>query len=276
MEIRFEHSPKEVSKMNTKELREAFLMKKLMKEDEITYIYSHYDRLITGGVKPVYKAVELVNHPELRAEYFLERREIGIINVGGNGTVIADGQTFELAKQSCLYLSKGTKEVAFKSNDVNSPALFFLLSSPAHATSENRLMHKEEASPVALGSQETANKRTVYKYIHLDGIRSCQLVMGLTVLEKGSVWNSIPPHTHTRRTEVYFYFDVPEDQRVFHYMGEPEETRHIVMKDHEAVVSPPWSIHCGSGTSNYGFIWGMAGENQVYSDMDAVAVIDMK
>jgi 4-deoxy-L-threo-5-hexosulose-uronate ketol-isomerase len=173
-------------------------------------------------------------------------------------------------------LGKGTKEVVFNSADANSPALFFLLSSPAHANYENRVMHKEEASPVALGSQETANKRTVYKYIHLDGIRSCQLVMGLTVLEKGSVWNSIPPHTHTRRTEVYFYFDVPEDQRVFHYMGEPEETRHIVMKDHEAVVSPPWSIHCGSGTSNYGFIWGMAGENQVYSDMDAVAVIDMK
>lgn len=276
MEIRFEHSPREVSKMNTKELREAFLMEKLMKEDEITYIYTHYDRLITGGVKPVHKSVELINHPELRAEYFLERREIGIINVGGSGTVIADGQTFELAKQSCLYLGKGTKEVTFKSDDTNNPALFFLLSSPAHATYKNRVMHKEEASPVVLGSQETANKRTVYKYIHLDGIRSCQLVMGLTVLEKGSVWNSIPPHTHTRRTEVYFYFDVPEDQRVFHYMGEPEETRHIVMKDHEAVVSPPWSIHCGSGTSNYGFIWGMAGENQVYSDMDAVAVIDMK
>lgn len=276
MEIRFEHSPKEVGKMNTKELREAFLMKKLMKEDEITYIYTHYDRLVTGGVKPVHKTIELINHAELRAEYFLERREIGIINVGGNGTVIADGQTFELAKQSCLYLGKGTKEVTFKSDDATNPALFFLLSSTAHATYENRVMHKEEASPVALGSQETANKRTVYKYVHLDGIRSCQLVMGLTVLEKGSVWNSIPPHTHTRRTEVYFYFDVPENQRVFHYMGEPEETRHIVMKDHEAVVSPPWSIHCGSGTSNYGFIWGMAGENQVYSDMDAVAVIDMK
>lgn len=276
MEIRFEHSPKEVSKMNTKELREAFLMKKLMKEDEITYIYSHYDRLITGGVKPLTKEVALINHPELRAEYFLERRELGIINVGGEGSVTADGTTFELSKQSCLYLGKGTKSVTFKSKDANNPADFFLLSSPAHMTYENRLMHKEEASPVDLGAMETSNKRTVYKYIHLDGIRSCQLVMGLTVLEKGSVWNSIPPHTHTRRTEVYFYFDVAEEQRVFHYMGEPEETRHIVMKNHEAVVSPPWSIHCGSGTSNYGFIWAMAGENQVYSDMDAVAVTEMK
>lgn len=276
MEIRFEHSPGEVSRMNTAELRKAFLMEDLMKAEEISLVYSHYDRLITGGVRPVYQTITLDNHPELRAEYFLERRELGIINVGGNGIVTADGTTYELAKQSCLYLGKGTKEVTFQSEDTANPASFFLLSSPAHATYENRLMHKEEAAPVNLGSQDTANKRTVYKYIHLEGIRSCQLVMGLTVLEKGSVWNSIPPHTHTRRTEVYFYFDLADDQRLFHYMGQPEETRHIVMKNQEAVVSPPWSIHCGSGTSSYGFIWAMAGENQVYSDMDAVAVTDMK
>lgn len=276
MKIRFEHSPKEVSKMNTKELRDAFLMKNLMKEDELTYIYSHYDRLITGGVQPVNKSIELENHTELKAEYFLERRELGIINVGGEGTVTADGEKYELPKQSCLYLGKGTKDVSFKSKDPANPALFFLLSSPAHQTYENRLMLKEEASPVDLGSLETANKRTVFKYIHLEGIRSCQLVMGLTVLAEGSVWNSIPPHTHTRRTEVYFYFDIPEGQRLFHFMGEPEETRHIVMNNNEAVISPPWSIHCGSGTSNYGFIWGMAGENQVYSDMDVVQVGELK
>lgn len=276
MEIRFEHSPKEVGKMNTTELRDAFLMQQLIKDDELTYIYSHYDRLITGGVKPVSKAIALDNHPELKAEFFLERRELGIINVGGEGWVTADGQTYELHKQSCLYLGKGTQQVSFHSKDAQEPANFFLLSSPAHATYENRVMHKEEASPVDLGSQDTANKRTVFKYIHLDGIRSCQLVMGLTVLEKGSVWNSIPPHTHTRRTEVYFYFDLADDQRVFHYMGQPEETRHLVMKNHEAVVSPPWSIHCGSGTSNYGFIWGMAGENQVYTDMDALAVTQLQ
>lgn len=276
MKIRFEHSPKEVSKMNTKELRDAFLMKNLMKEDELTYIYSHYDRLITGGVKPVNKSIELENHTELKAEYFLERRELGIINVGGEGTVTADGEKYDLPKQSCLYLGKGTKEVSFKSKDPSHPALFFLLSSPAHQSYENRLMLKEEASPVDLGSLETANKRTVFKYIHLEGIRSCQLVMGLTVLAEGSVWNSIPPHTHTRRTEVYFYFDLPEGQRLFHFMGEPEETRHIVMNNNEAVISPPWSIHCGSGTSNYGFIWGMAGENQVYSDMDVVQVGELK
>ncbi len=276
MQIRFEHSPKEVSRMTTAELREAFLMDSLVKEDELTCIYSHYDRLITGGVKPVKQSVPLHLHEELRAEYFLERRELGIINVAGDGTVIADGVSYELPKQACLYLGKGTKEVTFQSNDAAIPAVFFLLSSPAHQQYENRLMLKEDASPVNLGSQETANKRTVYKYIHLDGIRSCQLVMGLTVLDQGSVWNSIPPHTHTRRTEVYFYFDVPEDQRVFHFMGEPQETRHIVMNNYDAVVSPPWSVHCGSGTANYGFIWGMAGENQVYSDMDPVAVSEMK
>ncbi|MFT4061893.1 MAG: 5-dehydro-4-deoxy-D-glucuronate isomerase [Edaphocola sp.] len=275
MEIRFEHSKKEVSRMTTKELRDAFLLTGLMKEDEVTYIYSHYDRLITGGVKPVNAAVELKNHPELRAEYFLERREMGIINLGGDGVVEADGATFELYKQSCLYLGKGTQNVSFKSKDATRPAVYFLLSSTAHAVYENRVMHKEEASPVNLGSVETSNKRTVYKYIHLEGIRSCQLVMGLTVLEPGSVWNSIPCHTHTRRTEVYCYFDVPADQRVFHYMGEPQETRHLVMQNFEAVVSPPWSVHCGSGTSNYGFIWAMAGENQVYSDMDVVAVPEM-
>lgn len=275
MEIRFEHSPTAVSRMNTQELRDAFLMKDIVKEDELTYIYSHYDRLITGGLKPVHKTISLANHEELRAEYFLERRELGIINVAGDGIVVADGTTYEMPKQSCLYLGKGTRDVTFKSRSADAPAVFFLLSSPAHAPYENRLMLKEEASPVQLGALETANQRTVYKYIHLEGIRSCQLVMGLTVLEKGSVWNSIPPHTHTRRTEVYFYFDLPEGQRLFHMMGQPRETRHLVMNNYEAVVSPPWSIHCGSGTANYGFIWAMAGENQVYSDMDAVAVTEM-
>lgn len=276
MNIRFEHSPAAVSKMNTTELREAFLMEKLVREDELTYVYCHYDRLIAGGVKPVHQTIALHNHEELRAVFFLERRELGIINVSGPGIVIADGVTYRLPKLSCLYLGKGTADVQFKSEDPSDPAAFFLLSAPAHHRYENRLMLKEEASPAGLGSAETANRRTVYKYIHLEGIRSCQLVMGLTILEKGSVWNSIPPHTHTRRTEVYFYFDVPEAQRVFHFMGQPQETRHLVINNHEAVVSPPWSIHCGSGTANYGFIWGMAGENQVYSDMDPVAVAEMK
>ncbi|WP_158829197.1 5-dehydro-4-deoxy-D-glucuronate isomerase [Mucilaginibacter lacusdianchii] len=276
MEIRFEHSQKEVSRMTTEELREAFLVESLMQEDKLTTVYSHYDRTIVGGVKPVNGTVTLDNHPELRAEYFLERRELGIINVGGNGVVVADGQTYEMDKLSCLYVGKGTRDVTFKSTDPEVPAVYYLLSYPAHAQYPNRLMPKEEASPVTLGDALTSNKRTIYKYIHLDGIRSCQLVMGLTVLEPGSVWNSVPPHTHTRRTEVYFYFDLPENQRLFHFMGEPQQTKSIVMQNHDAVVSPPWSVHFGCGTSNYAFIWGMGGENQVYSDMDALAVTDLK
>ncbi len=262
--------------MTTEELREAFLVESLMQEDKLTTVYSHYDRTIVGGVKPVNGTVTLDNHPELRAEYFLERRELGIINVGGNGVVVADGQTYEMDKLSCLYVGKGTRDVTFKSTDPEVPAVYYLLSYPAHAQYPNRLMPKEEASPVTLGDALTSNKRTIYKYIHLDGIRSCQLVMGLTVLEPGSVWNSVPPHTHTRRTEVYFYFDLPENQRLFHFMGEPQQTKSIVMQNHDAVVSPPWSVHFGCGTSNYAFIWGMGGENQVYSDMDALAVTDLK
>jgi 4-deoxy-L-threo-5-hexosulose-uronate ketol-isomerase len=276
MEIRFEHSKKEVSRMTTEELREAFLVEQLMQDDKLTKVYSHYDRVIVGGVKPVNSTVTLENHEELKAEFFLERRELGIINVGGRGVVVADGQTYELEKMSCLYLGKGTKDVSFKSTDAGTPAVYYLLSSPAHANYPNRLMTKEDAAPVQLGDASTSNKRTIYKYIHLDGIRSCQLVMGLTVLETGSVWNSVPPHTHTRRTEVYFYFDLPETQRLFHFMGEPQATKSLVIQNHDAVISPPWSVHFGCGTSNYAFIWGMAGENQVYSDMDPLAVVDVK
>ena len=276
MQIRFQNSPKEVKGMTTEELREHYLCESLMQDDAISYVYSHHDRMITGGAKPVQQALLLRTHDELKADYFLERRELGIINVGGLGFVEADGTKYDLEKLSCLYLGKGTKEVQFTSVDKNNPAVFFLLSAPAHHTYPNRKMKKEEASPVSLGAVETSNQRTIYKYIHLDGIQSCQLVMGLTVLNAGSVWNSVPPHTHTRRTEVYFYFDLNEQQRLFHFMGEPQQTRHIVMKNHEAVISPSWSIHCGCGTSNYAFIWGMAGENLVFSDMDPAAITELK
>ncbi|MBX5438439.1 MAG: 5-dehydro-4-deoxy-D-glucuronate isomerase, partial [Thermoflavifilum sp.] len=194
------------------------------------------------------------------------------INVGGPGVVHADGKSFALDKLDAVYLGKGTRKVSFEASSPHNPPVFFLLSSPAHATYPNQVMKKDEATPVQAGDGLNANKRTIYKYIHLEGMRSCQLVMGLTMLEPGSVWNSVPPHTHTRRTEVYFYFDVPQAQRVFHFMGRPQETRHLVMANHEAVISPPWSVHFGCGTSNYGFIWGMAGENQVYNDMDVVEV----
>ena len=272
MEIRFQNSPGETKKMTTGELRENFLMGGLMKDDQVNLIYSHYDRMIVGGARPVSKTIELPNDEELRADYFLQRRELGIINVGGKGSITAGDTRYDLSKLDALYISRGTQKVLFESIDKNNPAIFYLLSAPAHRDCETRLMKKEETSPVELGASETANKRTIYKYIHADGIQSCQLVMGLTMLTEGSVWNTMPAHTHTRRMEAYFYFDVPADQRVIHFMGEPQQTRHIVVNNHEAVVSPPWSIHSGCGTSNYGFIWGMAGENYTYTDMDIAEV----
>ena len=276
MELRFQQSPKETKGMDTEQLRENFLVKDLMQDDTVQLVYSHYDRVIVGGIKPVNKTLSLPNHPELRVNFFLERRELGIINVGGTGIVIANGKEYAVNKLDCVYLGKGTQEIKFKSKSKKEPAAFYLLSAPAHHVYPNKLMTKEKASPVNLGDVATSNKRTIYKYIHADGIKSCQLVMGLTVLEPGSVWNSVPPHTHTRRMEVYFYFDVASDHRVFHFMGEPQETRHIVMANHEAVISAPWSMHFGCGTSNYGFIWGMAGENQVFTDMDPAPVPTLK
>ena len=276
MEIRFQSSPKEVKGMNTEEIRSNFLVPELMNADSLKLVYSHFDRVIVGGAKPVNNKIVLLNEPELRADYFLQRRELGIINVGGTGVIEADGVSYELNKLDALYLGKGTQEVTFASKSANEPACFFMMSTTAHHTYPNRKMSKDEASPVAMGETVTANKRTIYKYIHQDGIQSCQLVMGLTVLSEGSVWNSVPPHTHTRRMEVYFYFDLPQQHRLFHMMGEPTETRHIVMANQEAVISPPWSVHCGSGTTNYGFIWAMAGENYTFTDMDPVAIAEMR
>ena len=276
MEIRFQQSPKEVSEMKTDDLRSAFLIANLMQDDKISLTYSHYDRVIVGGAKPLHQKLFLEADKELRADYFLERRELGIINVGGKGKVTADNATYELNKLDCLYIGKGSKEVFFESDNADAPAVFYLLSAPAHAGYPTCFYTKEQAMPVTIGSIETSNERTIYKYIHADGIQSCQLVMGLTILNRGSVWNTMPAHTHTRRMEAYFYFDVPQDQRVFHFMGEPLETRHIIIANHEAVVSPPWSIHSGCGTSNYAFIWGMAGENYTYTDMDPAPVTVLK
>lgn len=276
MEIRFQSSPREVKAMNTEELRASFLVSELMKPDEITWVYSHYDRVIIGGVKPAEQKIVLQNEEELKAEYFLQRRELGIINTGGDGVVEADDVMYELKKLDALYLGKGTKSVSFQSKSKHDAAVFFLMSTTAHHSFPNEKMSKEKAAPIKLGDAATANLRTIYKYIHEDGIKSCQLVMGLTLLDAGSVWNSVPPHTHTRRTEVYFYFDLPETQRAFHFMGEPKETRHLTLTNHEAVISPPWSVHFGCGSSNYGFIWAMAGENQAFADMDAVMLSELK
>jgi 4-deoxy-L-threo-5-hexosulose-uronate ketol-isomerase len=276
MEIRFQQSPKEVKGMTTEELRAAFLTEPLMEADKVRLVYTHYDRVIIGGAKPVERRLALDVHGELKADFFLQRREIGIINVGGKGRVYAGSAEYELDKLDCLYIGRGVKRVEFESYHPGHPAAFYLLSAPAHADYPVRLMTGQEALPAEVGSAATSNVRTIYKYIHADGIQSSQLVMGLTILKAGSVWNTMPAHTHTRRMEAYFYFDLPEQQRVFHFMGEPQETRHLLVADGQAVISPPWSIHSGCGTSNYAFIWGMAGENYMYTDMDAVAIADLR
>jgi 4-deoxy-L-threo-5-hexosulose-uronate ketol-isomerase len=268
--------PEDYKSYNTESIRNNFLLESLFENGKINFVYTHYDRMIVGGAMPTDTEMELPNFPILRADYFLERREMGIINVGGDGVVTVDGEKFTLSKLDCVYIGKGTHKVSFASLNASQPAVFYILSAPAHARYPTKLLQKNATESGTMGSLETSNQRTIYRYIHKNGIQSCQLIMGLTILDKGSVWNTMPAHTHDRRMEVYFYFDVPQNQVVFHYMGLPQETRHIVMKNYQAVVSPPWSIHAGSGTSNYGFIWGMAGENLEYSDMDLLQINDLK
>jgi 4-deoxy-L-threo-5-hexosulose-uronate ketol-isomerase len=264
--------PDDFKTYQTALIRERFLIDRLIEADKVNCVYTLYDRMIIGSANPVNKSIELENYPNLKAEYFLERREIGIINVAGEGQVIADGQTYTLNKLDCLYVGKGVKNISFSSKDAQHPAVFYILSAPAHMSYPSTLMTRAEAAKVHTGDAVTANRRTINKYIHADGIKSCQLVMGLTILQEGSIWNTMPPHTHDRRMEAYFYFDLPAGQKIFHYMGEGNETRHITMNNYEAVVSPPWSIHAGSGTASYSFIWGMAGENVDYTDMDMIAI----
>ncbi|MES2431404.1 MAG: 5-dehydro-4-deoxy-D-glucuronate isomerase [Bacteroidota bacterium] len=266
----------EVKQMNTEELRDNFLIEKIFEENNFNFVYSHYDRVIIGGIMPGSKSIALPNYENLKAEYFLERRELGIINVGGDGEIKVADKSYLVNKLDCLYVGKGNPKVSFKSMDKKNPAKFYLLSAPAHHEYKVQMMKKEKASPLDLGSVETANQRTVYKYIHADGLKSCQLVMGLTVLKTGSVWNTIPTHVHDRRMEAYFYFDVADNQRVFHFMGQPQQTRHLLVANHQALISPPWSIHSGCGTSNYSFIWGMAGENYNYTDMDVIDIKDVR
>ena len=268
MEVKYAVHPEDAKLYDTQRIRKEFHSSDLMGEDVIKMIYTHYDRFIYGTAFPKSKSLSLPTYDELKADYFLERRELGIINVGGKGTVTVDGEVFELGNLEALYVGKGSKEVTFASTDGSDAAQFYLNSAPAHKEYPTKKATRSDANIVELGAVETSNERTLYQYIHEDGIQSCQLVMGYTELKKGSVWNTFPPHTHERRMEVYFYFDIPGDNIVMHYMGQPQETRHIAMKNFEAVVSPPWSIHSGSGTSNYRFIWGMAGENKAFTDMD--------
>ena len=268
--------PADFKKYDTELIRDRFLIDGIVSPDAIHCVYTHYDRMIVGAANPVNRELMLETYPNLRADHFLERREIGIINVGGEGVVTADAHTFELKKLDCLYLGKGVKRVTFSSKSSENPAVFYLLSAPAHINYPATLMTYHEAAKVDAGSPSTANERTINKYIHTDGIKSCQLVMGLTTLQPGSVWNTMPAHTHDRRMEAYFYFDLPAGQTIMHFMGKGDETRHITVNNYEAVVSPPWSIHSGCGTSNYNFIWGMAGENLDYTDMDIISINDLK
>lgn len=275
MDIRNACSPVDFKNYTTERLRGDFLIQGLFVQDEVKMVYSHIDRIITGGILPV-KSTKLEAGSELRAEYFLERREIGVINIGGKGTVRADGTEYILDTKDGLYIGMGTKEVVFESADAVNPAKFYFNSTPAHMTYPTVKISIADAETDKLGTLEQSNARTIHRYIHLKGVRSCQLVMGMTELEPGSVWNTMPCHTHERRMEVYMYFNMPENAVTFHFMGEPSETRHIIVRNEEAVISPSWSIHSGCGSRNYAFIWGMAGENQVFADMDAVAMTALK
>ncbi|MEO9661771.1 5-dehydro-4-deoxy-D-glucuronate isomerase [Maribacter dokdonensis] len=272
---RYASSPEAVKKYDTTALRDEFLINDLMKEGEINLTYTHYDRYIAGSAVPK-SNLKLETIDPLKAAFFLERREMGIINVGDSGAVELDGVSYSLGHKDALYIGMGAKDVIFKSDDPKKPAKFYINSAPAHTNFPTKKVSLEEANKLELGSLETANHRTVSQMIIGGVVTTCQLQMGMTKLKTGSVWNTMPAHVHDRRMEVYFYLDVPEGQAVCHFMGQPQETRHIWMHNHQAVISPPWSIHCGSGTSNYTFIWGMAGENLDYSDMDVAAITELK
>ena len=274
MEVRYAVSNKDVRTYDTKRLREEFHIDGLFKKDEIKLVYSHYDRIIAGSV-PAEKELKLEAGKEIGADYFLERRELGIINIGEKGIVTLDGKDYELGPRDGLYVGMGTKDIVFKSVDSQKPAKFYINSAPAHMSYPTVKIDINKANPVEMGSKDQLNERTLYQYIHPDVCQSCQLLMGMTVLKEGSVWNTFPCHTHDRRMEVYLYFDMPEDAMVFHMMGEPQETRHIIMRNEEAVISPSWSIHMGVGTRRYTFIWGMVGENQTFTDMDHIDVRDL-
>lgn len=286
MELRNAASPKDVKTYTTDRLREEFLIQDLFVPGKINLVYSHIDRIITGAVMPL-EAIPLTAGEEIRAAYFLERRELGVINIGGAGIIQIDGREYEIAPLEGMYIGKGSKDIVFNSKDQTNPAKFYLNSAPAHTSyptvhikpqgeATEGVVIVKDSNKVELGTLEQSNHRTICKYILPGQVESCQLVMGMTRLEPGSVWNTMPCHTHDRRMEVYLYFNIPEDAFVMHYMGEPTETRHIVVRNEEAVISPSWSIHSGCGTQAYTFIWGMVGENQVFDDMDAVAMKDVR
>ena len=268
MEARYSRDPQSFTRMNTAEIRDEFLIADLFTPNEIKLVYLHVDRMIVGSAVPMRQPLVLEAGAELRAEYFAERREVGVLNIGEQGAVTVDGQEYELAQREMLYIGRGSRQISFSSRDADRPARFYLVSLPAHRQYPITHVAQNQANRVDLGSNETANERTIFQYIHEGGVQSCQLVMGFTQLAPGSIWNTMPAHTHERRSEVYLYFDLTGDNVVFHMMGQPQETRHLVIRNEQAAISPSWSIHAGAGTSNYCFVWAMGGENQAFDDMD--------
>ena len=279
MEQRYATNPAQIPGMNTEQLRAQYLVPELFVPGKVTVTYTHHDRIVLGGAVPAGSDLELTGYPEIRSDYFLEHREVGIINVGRTGTVTADGEVFTLVNGACLYLGRGIKSVVFSDGiegAADAGAQFYLFSAPAHTSYPAALVSPGEGTVRELGDQVTSNRRTLNQYIHENGVKSCQIVMGVTTLHPGSMWNTMPAHTHDRRTECYLYFDLPADARVIHLLGEREETRHLVVSDRQAIISPSWSLHSGVGTAAYSFIWAMAGENQAFDDMDAAPVAELK
>lgn len=276
LDMRYDHHPEDVKKYDTAALRRHFLVDQVFVTGELNLVYTHVDRVVFGGATPTTKPLALEGGKEFGTENFLDRRELGIVNIAAAGSVTLDGKKYSLANGDGLYVGMGTKSVVFESDDPAKPAKFYLVSSPAHATYPITHITRDKANPRKLGTQESCNVRTIYQYVHPAVCKSCQLVMGVTVLEPGSVWNTYPPHTHARRMEVYLYFGMAPETRVFHLHGEPQETRHVVMANEQAVISPSWSIHSGVSSGPYSFIWGMAGENQTFDDMDTLGPNDIK
>ena len=280
MDIRYSANPQDVKRYTTEELRREFLIESLFRPGELTAVYSHVDRMVTMGCMPAGAPVSIEQGIDVWASFgthfFLERREAGLFNLGGPGRVTVDGTVYPMGYKDCLYITRGAKEVLFSSDDPAAPAKFYIVSAPAHRSYETRLLRLADAAKRPCGDPALSNRRVINQFIHPDVLPTCQLSMGMTVLEPGSVWNTMPAHTHERRMEVYFYFELPEDQAVFHLMGQGQETRHLVLHNEQAVISPSWSIHAGAGTCNYAFIWAMGGENQAFDDMDAISVSDLR
>ena len=280
MEIRYSANPEDVKSYTTEELRREFLISDLYRPDEVTAVYSHVDRMVTFGCMPVREEVPLDKGIDcwhnFGTHYILERREIGIFNIGGAGRIMVDGTEYRLSYKDCLYITKGARKVSFRSDEPSKPAKFYMVSAPAHISYETRLITMQEANHRPVGERALSNERVINQFIHPDVLKTAQLSMGMTELKEGSVWNTMPSHTHERRMEIYTYFEVPEDQAVFHFMGRPQETRHLVLRNEEAVISPSWSIHSAAATHNYTFIWAMGGENQEFDDMDTIRTPDLR